>query len=136
VRDRDNRPIPGATIIFALPHSGASGTFANGSQLFTTVTDQAGRASTFVKPNGVQGAFNVNVTASANGQTATASIAQTNAAIGGAVGGGIGGAIAAHAILTTVVVAAAAAVAAGATAAATSGGGRTARVSVGPPSLP
>src|ERR1700738_1979012 len=33
VQDRDRRPIPGASITFALPHSGASGSFVNGGKL-------------------------------------------------------------------------------------------------------
>src|ERR1700736_1226308 len=50
VRDRNNSPVPGATVAFTLPSSGASGTFAGGSKLVTVVTNQAGRASTVFRP--------------------------------------------------------------------------------------
>lgn len=128
VRDRNNSPVPGAVVIFTLPNSGASGTFANGGRLVSVVTNQTGRASTVFRPNSVAGSFKMNVTASANGHTATATLSQTNtAAVAGVSGATLGiiGAIAGAAAVTAVAVAKT-----------TGGSGKSARVSIGPPSLP
>src|SRR3984885_12163944 len=44
VEDENHKPVAGAAIIFFLPTSGPSGTFANGSQTLTVTTDATGRA--------------------------------------------------------------------------------------------
>jgi hypothetical protein len=91
VEDENHRPIAGAAVTFALPKLGASGTFANGSQFVTVVTDASGRAAAGAfTPNGVAGAMKISVTASYQGQTATATVSQTNALAGAAAGGGAG----------------------------------------------
>ena len=78
VRDRNNLPVAGATVVFILPDSGPSATFARGSRVLTVRTNSAGRASaTNMHPVGM-GAFNIGVTASFQNQVATATIAQTN----------------------------------------------------------
>jgi hypothetical protein len=88
VRDRNDRPVAGAAVVFTLPSSGPSGTFANGSQVFNTVTGPNGRATAQAfRANDITGQFRINVTASHQGQTGSATIAQSNAA---AVGGGLG----------------------------------------------
>ena len=50
VHDRNKRPLAGALVTFTLPNYGASGTFADGSQVFTVTTDAAGRASAAFGP--------------------------------------------------------------------------------------
>jgi hypothetical protein len=89
VEDENHKPIAGAAVIFFLPTSGPSGTFANGSQTLTVTTDSLGRASaTGIRPNHVVGKLQIRVTASANGQSASAIITQANIA-GANVGGGL-----------------------------------------------
>jgi hypothetical protein len=127
VRDRNNRPVSGATVTFLLPGGGPGGTFANGQQTLTVFTGQNGRAiATGFTPNNVAGPFNINVTASMQGQTATATISQTNAITGAGTGLGTGATLG-------IVGAAAAAVASIVAISVT--GGKSARVNVGAPSV-
>jgi len=87
VRDKNNLPVSGAAVLFALPASGPSGVFANGATTITVVTDSAGRATvTGLQPVGT-GSFNISVTAHAAGHSGSISIKQTNiaeAAVGAA----------------------------------------------------
>jgi hypothetical protein len=77
VRDKNDLPVAGASVIFLLPGSGASATF-NGSRSLTVLTNSAGRATVSgMKPVG-SGVFKIQVTASFHGQTASAAISQTN----------------------------------------------------------
>lgn len=141
VRDRNNSPVPGATVVFMLPNSGAGGTFANGSHLVTVTTDQAGRASTVFRPNSVAGQFKINVTASYNGQTATATLSQTNSAVaastastaGAGAGGTSGGVISGTTLAIIGGIAGAAAVTAVAVIKGTGSSGRNAKIGVGGP---
>jgi len=56
VEDENHKPIAGAVVLFALPTSGPSGTFAAGAQTFSTVTDSAGRAVAHgLRPNSISG---------------------------------------------------------------------------------
>jgi len=78
VKDKNDLPVSGASVVFLLPNSGATGVFANGAHSLTVITDSAGRAAvTGFKPVGT-GAFKISVTASYQNSTATASISQTN----------------------------------------------------------
>ena len=78
VRDRNNAPVAGASVVFLLPQYGPGGTFVNGSKMMTVVTDSAGRATAGgIQPSGT-GAFKINVTASHQGQSASTAISQTN----------------------------------------------------------
>jgi len=108
VEDENHKPVAGAAVVFALPSNGAGGTFAASGQTLTTVTDASGRAvARGLRPNGIEGRYQIRVTASKDGQTATANITMTNAAaaaaggiaagklivilaaVGGAVAGGV-----------------------------------------------
>ena len=118
VNDENNRPVAGALVVFALPNSGAGGAFPNGSRVANLITNQAGRAvAPRFTPNNVVGDFQINVSASYQGQTATTAISQTNTAAAagsaassaGAATSGGGGGISATVI--GVIVAAAGAVA-------------------------
>ena len=80
VEDENHRPVAGAAVAFLLPGNGPSATFAGGAKSATIVTDNAGRAvMPQLQPNQLVGQFQVHVTASANGQQATATISQSNA---------------------------------------------------------
>jgi hypothetical protein len=126
VRDRNNRPVSGATVTFLLPSGGPGGTFAGGQNMLTVFTGPNGRAiATGFTPNNVAGSFNINVTASMQGQTASAAIGQTNAAAGAGLG-----------TATTVgIVGAAAAAVASIVAVSVTGGGKKASVSAGTPTV-
>jgi hypothetical protein len=95
VQDENNRPVAGAVVTFLLPDRGASGTFANGAKSLSVTTDAQGRAvATGLQPNSVEGQYQIHVTASYQGQIASATIAQSNAvgaaAAAGAAGAGAG----------------------------------------------
>jgi hypothetical protein len=98
VQDENNKPVAGAVVVFLLPDRGASGTFANGARSLTVTTDAQGRAmATGLQPNNVQGEFQIRVSASHQGQMASATIAQSNvmsaaAAAGAGAGAGAGAA--------------------------------------------
>src|SRR5271163_4015643 len=89
VRDDTQKLIEGAAVVFFLPAQGPSGTFSSGTKTLTTRTDHLGRASApGIHPNSQTGKFDIRVTASVGGQTASATITQTN--ISGASPGGGG----------------------------------------------
>ncbi len=65
VEDDDHQPIAGAAVVFALPVSGTSGEFANGTKTLTLVTDKNGLAAAHgIKTNDVPGKLQIYVTAS------------------------------------------------------------------------
>jgi hypothetical protein len=121
VEDENHRPVAGAAVIFALPDTGATGSFPGGGHSLTVMTDEQGRAAARgLRPNNVQGQYQIHVTASKNGQSVSANITQRNALVGAA------GAAAAAGIsgkLIAVLVVAAAAAAGGAIYATHNGGG-------------
>lgn len=90
VRDRNNQPVAGATVRFAI--QGGRATFG-GARTLTLTTNAAGRAAvTGMTPTG-SGAFQITASAAFQGQTAAVTIAQTNvltaAEAAGAAGGGL-----------------------------------------------
>jgi len=86
VEDENHKPIAGAAVVFFLPTSGPSGTFANGSQTLTVTTDSLGRATAKgIRPNQLTGKMQIRVSASANGQSVSTIITQMN--VVGASGG-------------------------------------------------
>ena len=98
VRDRNDQPVSGALVRFAIQKGRAS---FNGVRTLTATTDALGRASaTGLTPTG-SGAIQIGTTATFQGQTAAITIAQTNvvtaaqasavAAGGGGTAGGGGG---------------------------------------------
>ncbi len=92
VRDRNNKPVAGALVLFALPGSGPSGSFAGAGQSLTLSTNSAGQATATYTPNQLGGMFNLEVSAQVNGTTvATATVPQVNLAAAGAAAGGISG---------------------------------------------
>lgn len=96
VRDRNNLPVPGATVTFTIG-SGQPATFA-GAQTVTVTTNAAGQAAaTGLTPTGA-GKVSIQVHAAHQGQVASAAITQTNfvtAAAAAAAGAAVGTASAA-----------------------------------------
>ncbi len=95
VRDKNNLPVAGVSVVFTAPGSGPRVTFANGSNTYMTTTNASGRAQvSFSRPIG-RGHFSINVGANAQGHVFAASISQTNfATAAAAAGAGAGGAAA------------------------------------------
>lgn len=90
VEDENRKPIAGAAVTFLLPNQGAGATFANGARSLTITTDAQGRAvARGLRPNSVNGNYEIRVNASHEGQTASATISQTNAITAAAAAGGI-----------------------------------------------
>jgi hypothetical protein len=84
VEDVNGRTVAGAAVVFSLPGQGPSGTFPNGSRTLTTNTDAQGQASAVgIRPNNLSGQLQIRVTASFQGQAASAVITQTNAELAG-----------------------------------------------------
>ena len=135
VRDENDKPVAGAAVLFALPSTGPSGAFANGLTTFTATTDNLGRAiGVGLKPNGLEGAVQMKVTATHQGQTVSTTINMTNA-MGAVAGAGAGaGAAGGSAKLIGILVAVGAAAGVGAAVALRGGG--TATPSPGTPRPP
>ena len=97
VRDRNDLPVAGASVVFLLAQGGTATLNAGLSQVAVT-TNALGQAAVTVNPI-TSGAVQLQVSAAFQGQTATAAIVQTNfatvaeaaAAGAGATGGGGGG---------------------------------------------
>jgi hypothetical protein len=101
VRDRNNLPVPGAVVTFSV--GGNSASFA-GAQTISITTNAAGRAAAASFSPLTSGSVQIQVSAAFQGQTAAATIAQTNvmtaaqaagaagATTGSGAGGGSGGA--------------------------------------------
>ena len=131
VEDENHKPVAGAAVIFTLPGQGAGGSFAGGSQSLSVVTDSQGRAVAHgFHPNTVQGQYQIHVTASNNGQSANATISQSNAVVAGAAGGAAAAGISGKLIAVIVIVGAAAA-AGGAYYATHNGSGSGSNISAG-----
>jgi hypothetical protein len=80
VEDENRRPVAGAVVVFLLP-----------DRNLTVTTDSQGRAAARgLRPNNASGQYQIRVTASFQGRTASTMITQTNiAAAAGAAAGGI-----------------------------------------------
>ena len=80
VLHEDNEPAVGASVSFQLPDSGPGGSFADNARILTVQTDDKGHAVAHgLKPNATAGRFQIRVTASYHGQSASAVVAQINA---------------------------------------------------------
>jgi len=77
IEDDDHRPVAGAAVVFALPVSGATGEFFNGSKNLAVVTDNDGLAVAHgLKTNNNPGKLQIYVTASYHGLRARTVITQ------------------------------------------------------------
>ena len=120
VEDDNHRPVAAVAVVFTLPNDGASGVFSNGARSLTVMTDDQGRAvARGFRPNNSTGQYQMRVTASKDGQTASITIAMSNVAVaaGAAAGTGL------SAKVIALIVAGAAAGVAGGVVAATRGNG-------------
>jgi len=80
VLDSAGKPVAGAVVTFTLPSGGPGATFLDGNSSLTSSTGPEGIATARnLTPNKSPGQFAIRVIASANGQTARATILQTNA---------------------------------------------------------
>ena len=80
VLDATGQPLSDVAVTFLLPESGASGMFADGHTSLTAMTDANGQAvGRGLRPNSHAGQFQIRVTASYQGEVATAVVTQTNA---------------------------------------------------------
>jgi hypothetical protein len=88
VEDENHKPVAGAVVVFTLPSQGPGGTVGGAAQTVTTTTNAQGQAALKgFRPNNVEGQYQIRVTASKNGQSANATITQTNSLLAaGAVG--------------------------------------------------
>jgi hypothetical protein len=77
VRDRNNLPVAGAVVTFAIPGGSKAASFAGNARQLAVATDSSGRATASLQAVG-KGAFRVDISASYQGETATTSITQTN----------------------------------------------------------
>src|SRR5438105_8301429 len=83
VKDEQDRPVAGANVTFLLPYDGASGTFADGKREYTTTTGTNGRAaSAGLRPNNVEGRYNMKVTAKWGAREGTLVVSQSNTLAG------------------------------------------------------
>ena len=90
VRDQERHTVAGLSVTFTAPTSGPRVTFGHGSSTYSTVTDTNGRATvSTITPLGL-GEFKINISASFQGQTATAVISQTNYLTAAAANAGAG----------------------------------------------
>jgi hypothetical protein len=88
VRDRNDQPVSGVLVRFAISKGRA--TFS-GARALTVTTNTAGRAiATGLTPTG-SGALQISAAATFQGQTVVATIAQTNVMTAATAGAGIGG---------------------------------------------
>lgn len=115
VEDENHKPVAGAIVTFLLPGNGPGATFPNGANSLTVVTGADGRATARgLRSNSNKGQYQVRVTASMSGLTASAVISMTNAAAAVALG---------STAIWTIVLIAGAAAAAGIALGVNSGGG-------------
>lgn len=125
VTDENKRPVSGALVTFMLPGNGPSGVFANGANTMTIATDNAGRAvARGLRVNNQAGQYQMRVSVSHQGLSASTSISMTNAALAAAAGIGV-------AKLLIILAVAGAAVAGGAVAINQSGGSAVMPASIG-----
>ncbi len=121
VRDENNKPVAGASVVFLLPDSGPGVVGPNGSRMITTVTDSNGRAAARgLKPNSQAGKYNLQIRANYQQAFGQIVVAQSNIVAAGAAISGL-----------TLAILGIAAAAAGGTAYALSRNGDPSRPSVG-----
>jgi hypothetical protein len=91
VEDENHKPVAGALVLFLAPDNGPSAVFSNSARSITLTTDEQGRVALNLTQNKTAGNYQIKVTASKNGRTATSTLNQTNviAAGSGAAAGGV-----------------------------------------------
>lgn len=85
VKDGNDNPVSSQAVFFAAPASGASGTFANGANVYTGITDANGVVtSTAFTANNVAGSYNVTARAGTLASPAYFAMSNTPGAAAGA----------------------------------------------------
>jgi hypothetical protein len=134
VRDENHKPVAGAAVLFTLPGSGPGGSFAEGAQSFSTVTDSAGRAVAHgLRPNTTSGSYDIHVKVSFNDSAAETNIHQQNVSGESSVTQHVAHGLSVKTIVIVVVAAAAAGTIAGILA--TNGGGSSTVITAGTPTI-
>jgi hypothetical protein len=83
VKNQIDQPVAGAKVVFTLPFSGAGGTFDRNERTYTATSGADGRATAgTMRPNSIEGRFNIRVSATYSGKEASAVISQTNTLAG------------------------------------------------------
>jgi hypothetical protein len=85
VRDSNDFPVEGVTVVFTLPENGPGGTFLKTPTTYTTVTDAHGQAAAPFMVNNQSGKFQIKVVATLGNRRGEAVITQTNST-GGYIG--------------------------------------------------
>jgi hypothetical protein len=80
IKDQNEFPVEGATVVFTMPENGPGGRFAGSRLTFTTKSDSHGQASAPFVVNNLAGKFQIKVTANAGSRKGELSINQTNSA--------------------------------------------------------
>jgi len=78
VRDENDLPVEGASVVFELPESGPGGRFLGGARSVTVKTVPGGQAAAPFTVNNQAGAFQIKVTATIGDKIGRAVISQTN----------------------------------------------------------
>ena len=78
VRDENEFPVEGATVVFTLPEKGPGGRFPSNSVSFTTRADARGQAAAPFTVNNDAGKFQITVNATSGNRKGEVSITQTN----------------------------------------------------------
>jgi hypothetical protein len=92
VQDQNRKPLPGVPVVFFLPSQGPGGVFSNSSTTLTANTDSQGRAAASgIRFNRQTGSFDIRVSASYQGETASTTISETNVSGSSSSSGGGGG---------------------------------------------
>jgi len=78
VRDKNDLPVEGASVLFELPASGPGGYFANGEHARTVKTDLRGQAAVSFELSQDQGRFQIAVTATSGEHSGKVTISQAN----------------------------------------------------------
>ena len=80
VVDASGEPVAGASVTFLLPASGPGASFTDGGLSLTVQSDRRGMAAARgLKPNRLEGQFRIRASTSWGGESASATILQTNA---------------------------------------------------------
>ncbi|MFN7996483.1 MAG: hypothetical protein U0Q18_22920 [Bryobacteraceae bacterium] len=80
VVDQDGHPLAKVPVTFVLPAQGPGGSFADGRNTLTVMTDNSGQAvGRGLRPNNSAGQFQIRVSASYEGHAIAANLTQTNA---------------------------------------------------------
>jgi hypothetical protein len=79
IRDQNDFPVEGATVVFQLPEQGTGGTFTGGATSFTTRSDSHGQATSPLIIPKLAGKFSIRITATAGDRKGETLVTQTNA---------------------------------------------------------